>query len=96
MRAAYYYNPGQKSLRQDSNIRIFLSFLGYLLKLCILFEIFLPFSPPPTLYKVETQKKFWIHVSNIAFVVRAGLGLCEMENASGTQECPKTFVHDCS
>ena len=41
------YNPGQKSLRQYCNIHIFLSFLGSLLKHCILFEIFLHFSLPP-------------------------------------------------
>ena len=35
------YNPGQKSLEQYCNTDIFLSFLGSLLKQCILFEIFL-------------------------------------------------------
>ena len=53
--------------------------------------------PPPTLYKVETRKKFWIHASNIVCGVRLGelLDLCELENAPETQKCPKTFVHDC-
>ena len=41
------YNPGQKSLGQYCNIHIFLSFLGSLLKQCILFKIFLHFSLPP-------------------------------------------------
>ena len=97
MSAAYYYNPGQKSLRQDSNIHIFLSLLGYLLKLCISpFRNFLAVLHPSTPYKVETRKKFWIHVSNIVLGARGGLGLCELENASGTQKRPTTFVHDCS
>ena len=30
--------------------------------------------PPPTLYKVETRKKFWIHASNIVFGMRGGVG----------------------
>ena len=30
--------------------------------------------PPPTLYKVETRKKFWIHASNIVCGVRGGVG----------------------
>ena len=50
----------------------FLSCLGSLLQECILFEISLQFSLPPTphpatLYKVETGKKFWIHASNIVW-----------------------------
>ena len=40
------YNPGQKSLGQYYNMHIFLSFLGSLLKQCIIFEIFLHFSLP--------------------------------------------------
>ena len=35
---------------------------------------FLAVLPPPTLYKVETQKKFWIHASNIVCGVRGGVG----------------------
>ena len=31
-------------------------------------------SPSPTLYKVETRKKFWIHASNIVCGVRGGVG----------------------
>ena len=30
--------------------------------------------PPPTLYKVETRKKFWIHASNTVCGVRGGVG----------------------
>ena len=59
------------------------------------FQNFLAVLPPPTLYKVETLKKFWIHKSNIVGWGE-GLGLCELENASEMQKCPKTFVHDCS
>ena len=91
------YNPGQKSLGQYCNIHIFLSFLGSLLKQCIIFEFVFAVLPPPTLYKVETRKNFWIHASNIVCGVRAGVvDLHELENASKTQKCPKTFVHDCS
>ena len=68
------YNPGQKYLVQYCNMHIFLSLLGSLLKQCIIFEIFLHFSLPPTLYKVETWKKLWIHASNIVCGVRAGFG----------------------
>ena len=53
--------------------------------------------PPPTLYKVETRKKFWMHASNIDMWGEGrGLDLCELENAPETQKCPKPFVHDCS
>jgi len=50
------YIHGQKALGQYCNIHIFLSFLGSLIKQFILFEIFLQFSLPPTLYEVETRK----------------------------------------
>ena len=50
------YNPGQKSLGQYCNVHIFLSFLGSLLKLCILFEIFLQFSLPPPYTKLKLGK----------------------------------------
>ena len=43
------------------------------LKQCI-FSEFSWSSPPPTLYKVETLKKFWIHTSNIVCGVRGGVG----------------------
>ena len=50
------YNPGQKSFGQYCNIHIFLSFLGSLLKQCILFEIFLQFSLPPPDTKLKLGK----------------------------------------
>ena len=59
------------------------------------FRNFLALLPPPTLYKVETRKKFWIHPSNIVCGVRGRVDLSELENAPETQKCPKTFVHDC-
>ena len=33
-----------------------------------------PVIPPSTLYKVQTRKKFWMHVSNIVCGVRGGVG----------------------
>ena len=39
------------------------------------FRKFLPVLPPPTLYKVETRKKFWIHASNIVCGVMGEVGL---------------------
>ena len=50
------YNPEQKSLGQYCNIHIFLSFLGSLLKQCIVFEIFLQFSLPPPYRKLKLGK----------------------------------------
>ena len=92
-----FYNPGQKSFGQYSNIHIFLSFLGSLSKTVHHFRNVFAVLPPPTLYKVETRKKFWIHASNIVCGVRAGVvDLYELKNALKTQKCPKTFVHDCS
>ena len=44
-------------------------------RLCILFEIVLQFSLP-TLFKVETWKKFWIYVSNFVCGLRGGFGSC--------------------
>ena len=60
------------------------------------FRNFLAVLPPPTLYKVETRKKVWMHASNIVCGVREGLDLCELENTPERQKCLKTFVHDCS
>ena len=42
------------------------------------------------------KKKYWIHASNFICGVRAGLGLCELENAPEMQKYPETFVYDCS
>ena len=50
------YSPGQKSLGQYGNLYIFLSFLGPLLKQCILFEILLQFSLPPPYTKLNLGK----------------------------------------
>ena len=66
------------------NIHMFLSFLGSLLKRCILFENFSQFSLPPPYTKSK-------HI----VCGEGGLDLCELENAPKMQKCPKTFVHDC-
>ena len=50
------YNHGQKSLGQDCNIHIFLSFLGSLLKRCSLLENFLQFSLPPPYTTLKLKK----------------------------------------
>ena len=49
-------------------------FSRFPLKTVHLFRNFLAVLPPPTLYKVETRKKFWIHASNIVCGVRGGVG----------------------
>ena len=59
------------------------------------FQNFLAVLPPPTLYKFETQKEFWLHISKMWGEVRGWAWLYELENAKEMQECPKTFVHDC-
>ena len=53
------------------------------------FRNFLAVLPPPTLYKVETWKKFWIHASNNVCGVRGGAGPVWIGNASGTQRIPR-------
>ena len=60
------------------------------------FGNFLAVHPPPTLYKVETRKKFWIHASNVVCGVRGWLGMCWLENAPEMLKCLKSFVQDCS
>ena len=40
------------------------------------FRNFLAVLSPPTLYKVETRKKFWIHASDIVCGVREGGWTC--------------------
>ena len=52
------YNPGQTSLGQYCNIHIFLSYLGSLLKQCILFKIFSQFSLPPPYTKMKLGKNY--------------------------------------
>ena len=58
------YNPGQKSLEQHYNIIIFLSFLGSLLKQCIILEIFLLFSLPLPYTKLKLENNSG-HASNV-------------------------------
>ena len=89
------YNPGQKSLGQYCNIHIFLSFLGSLLKQCILFEIFLQFSLPPPYTKLKLGKNSGYTRPTLFVGWGEGLDLCELENAPETQKCPKTAT-DCS
>ena len=89
------YNPGQKSSGQYCNIHIFLSFLGSLLKQCILFEIFLQFSLPPPYTKLKLGKNSGYTRPTLFVGWGEGLDLCELENAPETQKCPKTFVLDC-
>ena len=89
------YNPGQKSLGQYCNIHMFLSFLGSLLKHCILFKIFLQFSLPPTYTKLKLGKNSGYTRPTLFVGWGEGLHLCELENAPEMQKCPKTFVHDC-
>ena len=67
------YNHGQKSLGQYCNIHIFV-ISRFPLKTVQPFGKFLAVLPHPTLYKLETRKKFWIHVSNIVCGVRGGAG----------------------
>ena len=82
-------NHGQKSLGQHCNVHICPSFLGSLLKQCIIFEIFSQFSLPPPYTKLKLTKN--------SGYMRPTLGsdLCELKNTPEMQKCPKTFVHDC-
>ena len=59
----------------------------------VLFEIFLPFSLPPPYTKLKLGKN---SRPTLFLGWGEGLSLCELENAPGTQKCPKPFVHDCS
>ena len=77
------------------NIYIFLSFLGPVLKQCILFEILLRFSLPPPYTKLNLGKNSECTRPTLFVVWGEGLDLCDLENAPETQMCPKTFVHDC-
>ena len=54
------------------------------------FRNILAVLPSPTLFKVETRKKFWIQRSNIVCVVRGGFDRCELENAPETNKQKKT------
>ena len=94
---AGFYNPGQKSSGQYCDIHIFLSFVGSLLKQCILFEIFLQFSPPPP--PPYTKLKLGTNLGYTCLTLLVGWGegldLCELENTTERQKCRKTLVHDC-
>ena len=85
-------NPGQKSLGQYFNIHIFVSFLGSLLKQCVLFEIFLQFCLPPPYTKLKLGKILDTCVQH--YLWGEGRGWTCM-NWKTPQKCPKTFVHDC-
>ena len=85
----------QKSLGQYCNIHIFLSFLGSILKQCIIFKIFLPFSLPPPYTKLKLGKNCRYTRPTLFVGWGEGLDLSELENAPETRKCPKTFVHDC-
>ena len=76
------YNPGQKSLGQYCNIHIFLSFLGSLLKQCILF---LQFSLPPPYIKLKLGKNSGYMRPTLFVGWGEQLDLCELENASEMQ-----------
>ena len=72
----------------------FLSFLGSLLKKCILLEIFLQFSLPLPYTKKSGKNSGYVRPT--LFVgLEEGLDLCELENAPEMQKCSNTFVHDC-
>ena len=79
------YNPGQKSLEQYYKMHIFLSFLGSLLKQCIIFEIFLQFSLPPPYTKLKLGKNSGYTRPTLFVGWVEGLDLCELENAPETQ-----------
>ena len=53
--------------------------------------IFLAVLPPSTLYKVETQKKFWIHPANIVWGLRGGVGPVWIGNAQKCKSVPRLF-----
>ena len=88
-----------KVLATVMQIHIFLSFLGSLVKQCILFKIFLQFSlppPPPSPNKVKLGTNSQYTRPTLFMGWREGLDLCELEKAPEMQNCPKTFVYDCS
>ena len=74
---------------ESNAIFFFFVILGSLIKQCILFEINFSCSSPPTLYKVEIQKKFWIHASNIVCGVRGGVGPVWIGNAQKCKSVPR-------
>ena len=88
----YYLQSWTKVLGRAMQYSFFLSFWvpssnsASFLKL-----IFLAVLPPPTLYKVETQKKFWIHPSNIVWGLRGGVGPVWIGNAQKCKSVPRLF-----
>ena len=70
--------------------------LGSLIKQCILFEIFLQFSPPPIPPPPHPHLMQNSGYTRPTLFMGLGgeVGLCELENAPEMQKCPKTFVHD--
>ena len=59
------------------------------------FRNFLAVLPPPTLYKVETRKKFWIHASNIVCWVRGGVGPEWIGKRPRNAKVSQDFCSDC-
>ena len=64
----------EKYLGQYCNIYIFLSFLGTLLKPCIIFEMFLQFSLPPPYKKLRLGKNSGYTRPTFFFGVMGGVG----------------------
>ena len=62
------------TIRDSTAIFIFFCHSRFPLKTVHPFCNFLVVLPPPTLYKVETRKTFWIHVSNVVCGLRGGVG----------------------
>ena len=58
----------------DSNAILFFCHSGFPHKTAHPFRNFPAVFPPPTLYKVKTRGKFWIHASNIVCGVRGEVG----------------------
>ena len=63
-----------KSPLNSTAIFIFCVIFRFPLKTVYPFGNFVAVVPPPTLYKVETRKKFWIHAPTIVCGVREGVG----------------------
>ena len=72
----------------------FLSFLGSLLKQCILFEIFLQFSLPPPYAKLKLRNNSGYTRPTLFVRWREGLDLSELENAPEMQ-VSQDFCPDC-
>ena len=83
------YNPGQKSLGQYCNIHIFLSFLGSLVKQCILFEILLQLPLPPPYTKLKLRNNSAYTRLTLFVELRERSDLCELENGPERQNVPR-------